>query len=290
MFGKAFVTQQLIPMSVGNPAAVAAPAMWADRLILHDVAAWNATFAVIQLAIAVGLLWRPTVKAALAGSVLWGLSVWWFGEGLGSVLTGTASPITGAPGAVILYILIALLVWPRRSGVTDVASGGLLGGRWSRAAWVVLWGGFACMMLQPVVRAPGALRDAITGNEAGEPGWLAGLDRSAAAAVGTHGLVISVVAAVVFALIAVGVLRPTTARPAMIAAVVAALAIWVIGENFGMILMGNATDPNTGPLLILLAAAFWPLARSSGTAARAKADATRPRVTAGATRPGAASE
>ena len=39
-----------------------------------------------------------------------------------------------------------------------------------------------------------------------------------------------------------------------------ALAIWVIGENFGGILTGQATDPNTGPLLVLVALAHSPLA------------------------------
>ncbi len=40
---------------------------------------------------------------------------------------------------------------------------------------------------------------------------------------------------------------------------IAGLAIWVVGENFGGILTGTGTDPNSGPLLMLLAAAYWPL-------------------------------
>ena len=43
----------------------------------------------------------------------------------------------------------------------------------------------------------------------------------------------------------------------MLALLVAA-AIWVVGEAFGMILAGGATDPNSGPLLALLALAYWP--------------------------------
>jgi cytochrome c biogenesis protein CcdA len=77
----------------------------------------------------------------------------------------------------------------------------------------------------------------------------------------------SVGLAVVFAVIGAGVLWPATARPAVVLAVLAGLAIWVAGENFGMILMGNATDPNSGPLLVLLAAAYWPLAGTGGEAA-----------------------
>jgi hypothetical protein len=55
----------------------------------------------------VGLFFRRTTKPALAASIAWSVSVWWFGEGLGGLLTG-GSPLTGTPGAVILYTLIAL--------------------------------------------------------------------------------------------------------------------------------------------------------------------------------------
>jgi hypothetical protein len=41
-------------------------------------------------------------------------------------------------------------------------------------------------------------------------------------------------------------------------AIVVALVIWVVGEGFGMILAGGATDPNSGLLLVLLALTYWP--------------------------------
>jgi len=254
----------LEPANMGNPAVIASPALWASHLITHNVPAWNTAFALIQLAIAVGLLWRPTVKAALAVSILWSLSVWWVAEGLGGVLTGTASRATGAPGAVILYALIAILVWPRRSGgpgdggTGGVAAASPLGRRWSTAAWLVLWGSFAYLILQPAVRAPHGLRDTLAGQAAGEPGWLAALDRSAAAAAGSHGLAIAIVLAAAFILIAAGILFPATARPALASAIIVSLAFWVAGQNFGDILTGTGTDPNSGLPLILLAA-YWPL-------------------------------
>lgn len=34
--------------------------------------------------------------------------------------------------------------------------------------------------------------------------------------------------------------------------------LWVTGDDFGGIWSGSATDPNTGPLPVLIAAAFWP--------------------------------
>ena len=266
MYSRSFVSQVLDPTAVGNPAVFASPALWADRLMSHNLPVWNTASALTQLAIAVGLLWRPTVKAALAVSVVWSLAVWWVAEGLGGVLTGTASPVTGAPGAVILYALIAILVWPRRSGAGNngpgrggVAAASPLGRRWSTAAWLVLWASFAYLILQPAVRAPRALSGYLAGEAADGPGWLAALDRGAAAATGSHGLAISVALAIVFVCIAAGILLPATARPALALAMVAGLAIWVAGENFGEILTGTGTDLNSGPLLILLAAAYWPL-------------------------------
>jgi hypothetical protein len=169
-------------------------------------------------------------------------------------------PLTGAPGAVILYALIAVLAWPRRStpGRGGLAAASPLGSRWSRAAWLALWGSFAYLILQPAVRAPRSLHDTLAQNAAGEPGWLAALDRGAASAAGSHGLAVSVLLAVVFAVIAAGILVPAATRPVLALAIVVGLAIWIVGENLGGMLTGMATDPNTGPLLILLAAAYWP--------------------------------
>jgi len=262
MFSKAFVTQTLNPATMGNPSLIANPAMAANQLILHNVVAWNAAFATIQLALGVGLLWRRTVRAALAGTVIWSLAVWWFGEGLGGLLTGSATPITGAPGAAILYAVIALLIWPGRRDEQRrdaVAPASPLGGRGSRLTWLALWGGSAVLLLQSAVRAPRALHDTIAGLATGEPSWIAALDRGAATAVGAHGTVISLTAAAVFIGIAAGVNFPATIRPALVLGIIAALVLWVIGEDLGGILTGHATDPNSGPLLVLVAVACWPL-------------------------------
>ena len=51
-----------------------------------------------------------------------------------------------------------------------------------------------------------------------------------------------------------------------------AAALW-LAEGLGGILTGSATDPGTGPLLALLALAFWPAAPAAGPAAPAAAPA-----------------
>ena len=267
MFGRGFANQILMPASRGSPSGVTGPALAFTRLVLHAPAAWNTAFAVTQLLLGLGLLRRPSVRAALAASIAWALAVWWFGEGLGGVLSGSASPLTGAPGAVILYALLAVAAWPvparnaaaaRRPG-GPVAAGSPLGLAGARAAWLVLWGSFAYFILQPACRAPGGLQDTFAGLASGEPGWVAAMDRVVASAAGPHGLAFSIGLAVIFVAAGFGVFWPVTARAALILSAVAGVAIWVLGENFGALLTGQGTDPGSGLLLVLLAAAFWPL-------------------------------
>jgi hypothetical protein len=261
MFSGKFVTEVLEPASMGNPALLAVPATSAAHLISHDVVALNAAFATIQLALAAGLLWRRTARAALAGTIVWALGVWLLAEGAGGVLSGMAgmaNPLTGAPGAAVLYALLALLVWPAHRRVAD----GLLDPHWARAAWLVLWGSFAYLIVQGAVRSPGAMRGTFTDLATGEPGWLAAFNRTTAATLGPHAGLVCLVLAAAFALTGAGILLRATTRPALVLAVILALFIWVAGEDFGGILTGQATDPNTGPLLILLAAAFWPWAKT----------------------------
>jgi hypothetical protein len=122
MFTKSF-PDMLAESAHGNPAVVAGPITWSANLIDHHVVVLNALFATIQLALGLGIAWRPTLKLALAASIAWSLAVWWLGEGFGGILAGTASPVNGAPGPVILYAILAVLLWPadRDPGAPSVA-------------------------------------------------------------------------------------------------------------------------------------------------------------------------
>jgi hypothetical protein len=81
-------------------------------------------------------------------------------------------------------------------------------------------------------------------------------------AVGSGGAAVSIALAAACPAIAAGLLGRATIRPALLLSVLLALAIWVAGENFGGLFTGQATDPSSGPLLILLAAAYWPASRA----------------------------
>jgi hypothetical protein len=261
MFTKAF-GQLLAGAASGNPAVIAIPITWDAHLVEHYPVLLNAVFATTQLLLGLGIAWRPTVRVALGASIAWSLAVWWLGEGLGGVLATPVSPVAGGPGAVILYAVAAVLLWPReRPGpvAAPFIAARAVGAPVARALWLVLWAGMAALQLLPVNRAPQATHDDITAMAAGQPGWLASLVNGAGSLTAHRGLAFSIVLAVLFGLIALAVYLPAPAvRAATVLAVAVSLVIWIPGQALGGILAGGMTDPNSGPLLVLLALAYWP--------------------------------
>jgi len=258
MFGPGFVTSGIEPAAAGNPAAIVSSVTWASHLMLRHIALYNAVFASIQLLLAIGLFFRRTVQLALAASIIWALSIWWFGESLGGILTGT-SPLAGLPGAVVLYALIAIVLWPNGSAAhepTSAAAAGALGPAGANFLWLALWAVFAHYLLLPANRAPDALTH-IFSTADGQPRWVAATMTLFAHAAEHRGTQVSVVLAVVCSAVALGVFSRRARRPALVIAAALGLLFW-IAEGFGGIFTGQGTDPNTGPLLIVLAACYWP--------------------------------
>jgi hypothetical protein len=260
--------------AAGNPSVVARPITWNATLVGHHLALLNTAFATVQLLIGLGIAFRPTVRVALGASIAWALGVWWFGEGLGGVLSGAASPLNGAPGAVIIYALLAVLLWPAdHDAAAPFTAARAVGAQVARALWLVLWLSLAYFALTPANRAPQALNGMITAMESGQPGWLSDIDKGTASLVANQGFAASIVLAVALVVIAVGVyLPPRAAKATLVLAIVVALVIWVIGEALGAILTGGGTDPNSGPLLVLLALTYWPITALTATAVSARTD------------------
>ena len=272
MFSKGFA-QMLSATAPGNPWFIAGPINWVARIISEHGTSTNAVFALIQVLLGLGIALRPTIRVALGASIGWALAVWWFGEGLGGVLNGTASPVNGAPGAVILYALLAVLLWPpRQEKPASFVAGRCTGPVLAKALWLVLWGALAYMALLPVTRAPKALSGMISGMAAGQPAWLASIDNHLASFLASRGPAAGIVLAAVLAVIAVGVFipRPGAVRAILALAIVTAAALWV-AEGLGGMLTGSGTDPNSGPLLALLALSYWPLASRTNRATESEA-------------------
>src|SRR5215469_17584702 len=72
MFDRGF-PQMLAGAAAGNPAVVAGPVAWTAAVVSHDLAVLNAAFAATQVALGLGIAWRPAVRAALGASVAWAL-------------------------------------------------------------------------------------------------------------------------------------------------------------------------------------------------------------------------
>ena len=162
----------LTGMQPGQPHWLFSSLGWGARLANGNLGFWDTLFGLTQVAIGLGLLFRPTVKLALAGSFVWGLIVWWFGEAFGmlfATLRRRAS-LTGAPGAVLLYGLIGLIVWP------NGRPGGLLGARGARIAWAVLWGGDGMAV---AARGPNSSANAIHDAISAAPSGMSWLEQPA---------------------------------------------------------------------------------------------------------------
>ena len=186
-FTKSFGLQMISGMSQGNPSVIARPITWSGTTIGHHAVLTDACFAVVQTAIAVAIAWRPTVKIGLAVSIAWSVGVWWVGEGLGGVLNGTANPVNGAPGAVMIYALLAVLLWPidrRRPARLPFIAARAVGVPIAKALWFVLWGSLSYFAVLGVNRSSQGLHNLITAEANGEPGWVAWIDHHAASLVG----------------------------------------------------------------------------------------------------------
>jgi hypothetical protein len=267
MFSKDFSATFLAGMADGNPKWIAASVLWAARIVESNPLLINAGFATLQLGIGLAIAFRPTLRLGLAVSVVWAVVVWWFGEGLGMLLTGGASPLSGAPGAVLLYAVLAILLWPTAKDTSrSFVAAEPVGVPAAKVIWLVLWGGLAALNLQPSQLTGDSVHSMVSGMSDGQPGWLAFLIKAFAGLSAHNGIALTIIGAVILAAIAVGIFLPQSwTRIVVIAAVVAAAFIWVFGEALGSLFGGQGTDVNSGPLLALIALAYWPISAPATT-------------------------
>ncbi len=280
MYSHGMVAEVFGPAAERQWLIVGSPMKTIDAFYGRDLTLWNTLAAEIQCAIGLGLIvGRKTVKAALLLSFGWALVVWWFGEGFGG-LTSTTLPsaLMGAPGGVILYAVVGLLVWPTtRERWRSPADGGPLGDRGGLYAWSALWLLSAALWLVNVNRASGATYEMIKGMAEASPHWLAGFQNSIANDAQGHGAVIAAVLAAVSVAVAAGVWAKPLRWPALALGIVVSLGYWVLGQSLGgPFWIGDATDVNAGPLFVLLAVALFPVAQLAGPARRERSsDAAR---------------
>ena len=252
-------------LAAGNPGWVAHSITWNASNVFHNPVLSNSAFALVQFLIGFGIVWKRSLKPALALSIVWSLGVWWFGEGLGNILHGGATPFGGGPGGVLFYAVLAILLWPSEGADTPFVAARSVGVSAAKAIWSVVWGLLAVLAVIGSGRSPQALHDLVAGYT-GQPGWLARIDRATASMFLHYGTTAAILLAVVCVVVAAGVyLPPRLTKVTLVLGIVTFVFIWVATEDFGGILAGGATDPNSGPLVIILALMYWPLALARNT-------------------------
>jgi hypothetical protein len=108
MFTASFANNVIAPVAQGQPIIVSGPIHSAVHILLMHPALFNTCFALIQLSLGALILWKRTSRSALITSVFWALLVWYLGEGLGGILSGHALLLMGAPGAAVIYGILAI--------------------------------------------------------------------------------------------------------------------------------------------------------------------------------------
>jgi hypothetical protein len=244
--------QLLASGAAGQPGWLHDSIIWSAKFANGDLAVWNTLFALTQVLLGVGLLYRPLVKPALVASFAWVLVVWWFGEAFGMLFMDMAQPLTGAPGGVLMYGLVGLVAWP------NGRVGGLLGTRGAKTMWAALWLVMAWLWLLAPNSSANATSGALTATDSGI-GWLNSVQTHLASGAQGNGLVIALVLAAVSATIGIAVAADWRPRAFLALAIVLNLVYWIVPQGLGGIFAGGATDPNAAPLFVLLAYAMYPV-------------------------------
>jgi hypothetical protein len=275
MFTRGFATSIIAPAAAGQPRFVADAVEWNARVIAGHPVLFNALFASFQLALGLAFLFRRTAGLAVVASVAWAGGVWYFGEGLGGVLGVHGTALVGAPGAALLYAVLALAAWPGADRISTGPEPGRreLLPRWTVGAWGVLWVGSAVLSVLPSNVSSGVIAGQLSGNVSSVPSWLAAIDRSLSTAVHASGPVATVLTVAVELAIGILVFAHGPMRTvALWAGMVVALVYWTVGQSFGELFSGQATDPSTGPLVFLLGLVVLGACRPESTRTAAVGD------------------
>ena len=241
MYSRGFI-QMLTAMAPGQPHWLGSSIDWGANVAAGNLGFYNTAFALIQVAIGLGLLYSRTVKQALLLS---------FAEAFGMLFMNMASPLTGAPGGVIIYALIGLLIWPGGK------PGGLLGIQGARVMWAALWLLMAYLWLLQSSSGANAIHDMINAAPSGMS-WLSSMQDGFASITAGNGFVFAAILSVLSAVIGVGV-NWRFAKDLLALSVMLNALYWLVGQGFGGIFQGGATDPNSAPLFVLLAYVLYQL-------------------------------
>ncbi len=247
MFSSDFINNVLAPNLAGQPAFLHALIALGIHVFNLNIPVVNFLAATLQVIIGV-LLFFPTdsktFKTGLYLSIIWGLIVWIFGEGLGNLLAGSASFYTGMPGAALLYALIAAFLLVPEKITTSLIS--------KITAVLLLLG--AALQFQPMFWNSGGPQMVFQASAADTVHTINAIPTILSNSSLTHAVVFNWLLIIIPILLAAALFfKPNRITAAL--TIVFLLAVWWLGQDFGSlstVWMGTATDVNTAPLLMLL--------------------------------------
>lgn len=282
MFTRNFTSNVITPAAQGQPIVVAGPMHFFIHIFLFHPAILNSLAAIIQLSLGALILWKKTTRIGLFGSMAWGLFVWWIGEGFGGLFSLHTLILMGAPGAALIYVLLAVAVIPKGSNKNQKKED-QSPAYWLMFVWALLWIIGAIYQLLPGQNSVSDVSSMIAGNGAGQPGWLASLDYHLGSFInglgtpttsmsgmhmsanqmaqmqtqpGTGYWFILLIAAIQL-FIGLAVFAKRRLRIIGIAiGITVSIVFWVVGQSFGGIFTGLATDPNSALLYVTLGVAI----------------------------------
>lgn len=245
-----FIGGFLAPLISGQPA----PVTWLINIGIKvwslSPVVWNDGAAFIQIGIGLGLLLGHPERGqrrALWTSLVWGLIVWIAGEGLGGIFAG-GGWLTGAPGSVLLYMVIALVLlapitWWNRPSVNS----------WWRWAMVALFMLEALWQAWPAAgwwSASVSKGYLLSMAEMPQPQIFSSPIYAWATMVGHHPALWNGIITAGLVATAVMWVFWSTNRWVWGATMLWVFLAWWLGQDFG-VLGGMGTDPNSGAVLIL---------------------------------------
>lgn len=271
MFTMNMINGVMIPMLQDQPPFIARNLLWITDITAQNLTTVNIVIAIVQVSIGVLLFAGIYLRAVIIFSAAWALMVWYGGEGMSMLLTGHASFLTGAPGAVLLYALIGFAVYPKRDVLSRLASKhyeGLLSRLQLRRIFAALWIFFGLLQLQPYWWQHGQISSMIRGM-VGMGGANSSIIDPTLQTVGPQmasgELVTNVVLIVICFALGIGLAFGPDAwiHAVLLASIVFSLLVWWFAQALGGVLTGMATDFNSGLLLVMIAIACWPLTSAS---------------------------
>ena len=247
LFSNFLASLVLRSSDVNQPSIIHSQVLFVINILVRHPAIFNFFFVLIQLGVGFLIINPKTVRLGLKVSILWGLFIWYFGEGLGNLLTHSALLISGAPGAALLYVIIAIGLYPYKK----TSSKYLL--NWFSISVVGYYLIGIVLILANSMNLNMAISSMVHANAITSTGLISKLQSHFANFIAGRSHNIAFLIIFIYLLLAGSVLMNSRIRSIGIyLGIIIALFFWIIGQNFGGVLVGTATDLNSGPLVILM--------------------------------------